>query len=106
VPNNFAHPGFSSHVAAYTIDATTGTLTPVVGSPYTAGVDSYGAAVDSASKFAYVTNAGFNNIFAYTINASSGALRKVKGSPFKAGTGAFSISVCRVKAGKCVPPPL
>ena len=53
-----------------------------------------------------MTNAGSNNISAYTINASSGALRKVKGSPFKAGAGAFGISVCRVKAGKCIPPPL
>ena len=106
VPNSFAPQGFSSHVAAYTIDATRGTLTPVVGSPYKAGYLSYGAAVDSASKFAYVTNAGSNNISAYTINASSGALRKVKGSPFKAGSGAFGISVCRATAGKCIPPPL
>ena len=78
----------------------------MVGSPYKAGYLSYGAAVDSASKFAYVTNAGSNNISAYTINASSGALRKVKGSPFKAGSGAFGISVCRATAGKCIPPPL
>ena len=106
VANSFAPPGHFSHVAAYTIDATRGTLTPVVGSPYTAGFLSYGAAVDFASKFAYVTNAGSNNIFAYTINAAGGALRKMKGSPFKAGTGAFGISVCRVTAGKCIPPPL
>lgn len=96
----------SQSVAAYTIDSTRGTLTPVAGSPYAAGNNSYGVAVDSASKFAYVTSVGSNDIFAYTIDATSGALRKVKGSPFKAGTGPVGISVCRVTAGKCIPPPL
>ena len=62
-------------------------------------------AVDSTSRFAYVTNLRSNNVSGYTI-AAGGALRKVKGSPFKAGTIPIAISVCRVTAGKCIPPPL
>jgi 6-phosphogluconolactonase len=94
---------FSKSVAAYTIDSTRGTLTPVVRSPYAAGNNSYGVAVDSASKFAYVTSVGTNSVYAYTINASSGALKKVKGSPYKAGTAPVGLSVCRVTLGKCIP---
>jgi 6-phosphogluconolactonase len=104
VPNSFSCCGFPDYVAAYTIDATRGTLTPMVGSPFKdVGNSAEGLAVDPASKFAYVTNAGSNNVSAYTIDGSSGALRKVKGSPFAAGTEPFGISVCRVTAGKCIP---
>ena len=42
----------------------------------------------------------------YAIDASSGALTPEKGSPFAAGTEPAGISVCRVTAGKCIPPPL
>ncbi len=104
VPNTF---GTSPNtVSAYTIDSARGTLTPVVGSPFkdAGSVPRFGA-VDSTSKFAYIVNNGSKNVSAYTITAS-GALRKVKGSPFAAGTYPAGMSVCRVTARKCVPPPL
>ena len=69
------------------------------------GSQPYNGAVDSTSRFAYITNLRSNNVSAYTI-AAGGALRKVKGSPFKTGTIPIAISVCRVMAGKCIPPPL
>lgn len=104
VPNAFNTS--PSTVSAYAIDSARGTLTPVVASPFK-DADStprYGA-VDSTSKFAYIVNNGSNNVSAYTITAS-GALRKVKGSPFATGTYPAGMSVCRVVAGKCIPPPL
>ncbi|MHB1550209.1 MAG: beta-propeller fold lactonase family protein, partial [Vulcanimicrobiaceae bacterium] len=74
-------------VSAYTINAATGALTPVVGSPFAAGSSSpsgssspWGVAVDPTGKFAYVANYDATNISAYTINAATGALTPVAGS--------------------------
>ena len=77
-------PNFgSNNISAYTIDATSGALTPVTGSPFSAGRGPYAVAVDPSGKFAYVANLDSNNVSAYTINAASGALTRVKGSPFR-----------------------
>ena len=100
--------GNSDREAAYTIDATRGTLTPVRGSPFDdGGSDSQVLAIDPAGNFVYVTNAGSNTISAFTIDPINGALKKVKGSPFgDAGSLPLGISVCRVTSGTCIPTPL
>lgn len=82
----------SNTVSAYTIDATSGALTPAAGAPFGTGISPHGVAVDPTGKFAYVTNASDNTVSAYTINATSGALTPVA-SPFVAGTGPSSIAV-------------
>src|SRR5580698_9104200 len=48
----------SANVSAYTINAKTGKLTPVAGSPFGAGTEPEGVAVDPTGKFAYVANYG------------------------------------------------
>jgi 6-phosphogluconolactonase len=99
----------ATNVSAYTINETSGALKQVKGSPFAAGTEPLGVAVDPTGKFAYVANVGFNSsgdVSAYTINATNGALKQVKGSPFSAGDGPFAIATCRVKSGKCIPPPL
>ena len=48
--------GYSKNVSGYAIDASTGTLTPVKGSPFEAGAWPAGVAITPSSKFAYVTN--------------------------------------------------
>ncbi|MGA7092411.1 MAG: beta-propeller fold lactonase family protein, partial [Candidatus Cybelea sp.] len=83
----------SNDVSAYTINATSGALTPVTGSPFGAGTQAYDVAIDPDGKFAYVTNYGSNNVSAYTINATSGALTPVTGSPFGAGIQSLGIAV-------------
>jgi 6-phosphogluconolactonase len=106
VPNSFAPPYFpDDFVAAYAIDATRGTLTPVAGSPFkVVGRDDQGLAVDAASKFVYVTSVVNSDISAFAIDPISGALRKVKGSPFAdAGSEPIGIAVCRVTVSKCIP---
>ncbi len=90
----------SNDVSAYYIDARSGSLTRVKGSPFGAGTAPYGIAVDPTGKFAYVPNSGSNNVSAYSIDATSGALKKVKGSPFDAGTG--PVAVAGDPAGKFV----
>jgi len=79
-------------VSAYTINATTGALTQITGSPFPAGVAPLSVTVDPSGKFAYVANYS-DNVSAYTINATTGALTPVSGSPFPAGNGPQSVTV-------------
>ena len=55
--------GESGKVSGYSINATTGALAPVKGSPFQAGTTPYGVAVDPTSKFVYVTNYGSEECF-------------------------------------------
>jgi 6-phosphogluconolactonase len=88
--------GGSNNVSVYTIDSTTGALTPV-GSPVAAGLVPASVAVDPSGKFAYVANQNSHNVSAYTINSSTGALTPV-GSPVAAGF--FPVSVAVDPSGK------
>src|SRR5512139_737025 len=80
-------------VSAYTIDATTGALRSVAGSPTAAGTSPCSVTVDPSGKFTYVANVNSNNVSAYTINATTGALTAVAGSPFAVGNYPFSVTV-------------
>jgi 6-phosphogluconolactonase (cycloisomerase 2 family) len=85
-----AYVGYSNSgaLAAYSIDAGTGALTPVVGSPFSLG----GAVLTSitvhpSGRFVYGVDFSSKNLWASTINASTGALTEVAGAPFATGTG-------------------
>lgn len=87
-------------VSAYTINASSGALTPVYGSPFASGNQAIWVAVDPSAQFAYVTcNCG--NVWAYSINSSTGALTQISGSPFAAGAEPAGIAICAVVAGTC-----
>ena len=77
----------------YTIDATSGAMKNVKGSPFAAGATPVYVTIEPTGRFAYVPNVGSNDISAYTINATSGALTPVTGSPFKAGVGPYALAV-------------
>ena len=81
----------SNNVSAYSIGAD-GALTPVPGSPFAAGIQSYSVAVDPTGKFAYVPNFNSANVSAYSIGAD-GALTQLTGSPFAAGQIPISVAV-------------
>jgi DNA-binding beta-propeller fold protein YncE len=73
----------NSTISAYSIGST-GALTAIGGSPFTAyptGTSAYPTSItiDPSRKFAYVINAGDGSIWAYPINQSIGAL----GTPLK-----------------------
>jgi 6-phosphogluconolactonase (cycloisomerase 2 family) len=72
-------------VSAYTINATTGALTQITGSPFPAGTQPFSVTVDPSAKFAYVANGGGGNVSAYTSDATTGALTQITGSPFPSG---------------------
>jgi 6-phosphogluconolactonase (cycloisomerase 2 family) len=79
------------NVSAYYIDATTGALTPVAGSPVTAGIGPADIKIDPTGHFVYVVNFYSANISAYAIDSTSGALTEVAGSPFASGGGSLVI---------------
>lgn len=83
----------SDNVSAYTIDAATGALTPITGSPFAAGSHPASVAVDPTGQFAYVGNNNSSNVSAYTIDTATGALTQITGSPFAAGPHPYSIAV-------------
>jgi 6-phosphogluconolactonase (cycloisomerase 2 family) len=87
----------SDNVSAYAVNASSGALTQVTGSPFGAGTEPIDATIcvgHSYSYYLYATNSGSNNVSGYAIDASSGALTQLKGSPYSAGTGPYGIAGC------------
>jgi 6-phosphogluconolactonase (cycloisomerase 2 family) len=80
-------------ISAYQINATTGALTSVAGSPYTTtGSNPFQLAVDRSCKFLYVTNGAPrgtmpNDVLGFAINSANGTLTAVPGSPFSTPSG-------------------
>jgi len=89
-------------VAGYTIDAFTGFLTAVSGSPVVAGPVPVGVAVEPAGRFVYTANQGswMNNfagtVSAFSVDSHSGALTPVPGSPFAVGPEPTSVAIIAV----------
>ncbi|HET7347311.1 MAG TPA: beta-propeller fold lactonase family protein [Acidobacteriaceae bacterium] len=70
--------------------ASNGTLTPLPGSPYSAGSTPTGVAIDPTSRFLYATDSVQNQLIAYQIQPS-GSLYPLPNGPFTTGT--FPVSV-------------
>jgi len=70
-------------------------LTPVKGSPFFAGGDSEGIAVDPTGKHLYSVESGIFNsaIYGFNINPNSGALTRLKGKPPLTGTTSIEIAI-------------
>jgi 6-phosphogluconolactonase len=62
------------NVSGYAINKTTGALTPVPGSPFTADQVPYAIAVDPTGQFAYVANFASGTISIFKIDQCSGSL--------------------------------
>lgn len=77
----------SSSISAYAINASSGALTPVAGSPFavTGAVALTQALVDPTGSYLYAVDMLGNQLFAAQINQSTGALVPVSGSPFPTG---------------------
>jgi 6-phosphogluconolactonase (cycloisomerase 2 family) len=93
-------PG-ANNVSGYVIDANTGALTPIPGSPFATSTLSTAVAIDPSGKFLYVTNGDppANNISAFAIDPNTGVLTPVPGSPFTAGPNPQSIAIARPPLG-------
>lgn len=55
------------------------------GSPFATGKEPMALAIEPTGHYAYVANAGSNDISAYHIHHKTGAMAEMPGSPFKAG---------------------
>jgi len=85
--------GNSNNISAFSINASSGALTQVQGSPFGAGSGPVGEAVDPVGAFMYVANGESDNVSAYVINTKSGALTQVQGSPFAAGGYPWQVAI-------------
>jgi len=79
-------------ISAFSINATTGALTQISGSPFPTAGSSPGPSImasDPAGKFLYVSLGGTanpnNQVAAFTVNSSTGALTSIAGSPVTVG---------------------
>lgn len=101
VTNYSARTGQPYTLSGFLVDPTSGQLTPIPGSPFTAGQGPNSITIDSGGPYLYAANAGsfslFPNMFVqaslnvsgYEINdvsafsiTSNGSLSPVSGSPF------------------------
>jgi 6-phosphogluconolactonase len=77
----------SNDISAYSVDATTGTLTAVPGAPFPADVRPNFAIPELSGKFVYVSNGGDGStpprISAYSVDATTGVLTQLAASPFE-----------------------
>jgi 6-phosphogluconolactonase len=81
--DKFLFVGTASGIFAYSIDATTGALTMVQGSPFGAGAGQAFAIVAPSSGFLYeAIGNGAAPIHGYKIDSNTGALTEISGSPF------------------------
>jgi 6-phosphogluconolactonase len=83
----------SNNVSGYVIDAASGALGAVNGSPFaTGGVGPSAVAVNATTTAVYVTDQTSHDIAGFAIS-SNGALKALAGSPFNVATSASSISL-------------
>ena len=82
-----------TQIVGQTINASTGALSPITGSPFPAGNQPSNVAIDPAGKFLFATNMMDNTVSAFTIDGTSGGLTPVGGSPFPTGPDPFLMVV-------------
>jgi len=90
---NKATDGLDGSIFAYTIDAGTGALTPITGSPFTTlGSEPFAVTVDPSGKFAYMAAGLGQTVWAFDISATTGALTEV-GLPIAEGAIPVALTV-------------
>jgi len=70
----FLYSNSETNIYGYTIDAQTGALTAMSGSPFAVGYRANAMDVDAWSRAAYIVNVTTNDMRAYTIDQNTGAL--------------------------------
>ncbi len=76
----------NDEITALSLDASTGALTPISGSPFlTNSQNPCAAAIDPAGHFLFVPNGNGANVSVFAIDATTGAIAQITGSPFPAG---------------------
>ena len=96
----YASTGIAANgILAWSVDAATGSLTVLPGSPFEAGVATFDPALDPEGKFLYVSAGatggllGSGGILGFKVDANSGALTPLASSPFSSGTALLDLVV-------------
>jgi 6-phosphogluconolactonase len=95
LPGKFAYVAneSSNTISAYAINASTGALVQIAGSPFAAtGTGPVAVAVDPNGAYLYAANNASNTVSVYAIDAATGALTAV-GQPVGSGNGPFAVLV-------------
>jgi 6-phosphogluconolactonase (cycloisomerase 2 family) len=79
--------GSTNQVCGFSVNSTTGELTPIPGSPFTTRLDGTALAVDPQGQYLFAANYTDNDVSVFSINQTTGAITEVPNSPFDAGTG-------------------
>lgn len=92
--DKYLYVGTSTGIFGYSIDASTGALTAVAGSPFGASAGSSGGLIAPATGFLYelTSSNSQTGIFGYSINDGTGALTAIAGSPFGNCTGGSQLT--------------
>jgi len=67
-------------ILGFSIDSTSGNLTPIAGSPFPTAVNAM--TVDATGRFLYIGNGSNTTIVGFHINSTNGSLTPIPGSPF------------------------
>jgi 6-phosphogluconolactonase len=86
--NKFLYVSTSAGIEAFSIDQSTGQLTPVAGSPFGTGIQSpWTEVITPNNSFLYVLSTkSTGSIYGFSVDQNSGALTPLPGSPFSTGT--------------------
>jgi 6-phosphogluconolactonase (cycloisomerase 2 family) len=86
-------PPENEGVFAYYIDQTSGSATPVSGSPFAAGNNTTAIAISPTAGYLYAANQADGTISAFSVDPASGVLSPIAGSPFAAGSAPVAIAI-------------
>ena len=99
MPMGSASPAFafvansgSGNISVFTVSAS-GALSPVMGSPFSAGAGAEFLAFDSMHKLLFASNQNANTLSVFSVNTGTGMLTPVAGSPFATGAMPHSVVV-------------
>ena len=79
IANDGTGSGDPGDISVFAINPRDGALTPIQGSPFSAGSNPIGIAITPNDKFAYVANYISANISIFAINPTTGGLKQLKG---------------------------
>jgi 6-phosphogluconolactonase (cycloisomerase 2 family) len=96
VVNNFSDPGYGLGVWQFTLNSTTGVLTPNTTAAVSAGNGPTAIAIDPTSKYAYVVNRSDNAVSMFTIDPNTGNLTLNASTANPTGTIATGIEPFRI----------
>jgi 6-phosphogluconolactonase (cycloisomerase 2 family) len=86
----------STTISGYAMDGATGTLAPIVGSPFQARMAPDALAVDGSSRYAYAANFGSANVSAYSIDTPTGRLTPLTRSTFPTGVEPTGVAIVNI----------